>query len=163
MRDSIPAVQRRKLAEDSGRRLAGLGEPQVFERGIMHPPQTPYLTSAQLMGERLSYAGRSAKVVLFAATLVALCSSSSSAERCVSPEVGRQMLESGEIAPFPEAARRAGIRPEHIEGVELCPSNGRYTYEVDVFRSPGSVREVISAEPDYSKPTRSQKRERRPH
>ncbi len=58
------------------------------------------------------------------------------------------MLEAGQIAPFPDAARRAGIRPEQVQGVDLCPSGGKYSYEVDVLRSKRKAREIISADPE---------------
>ena len=58
------------------------------------------------------------------------------------------MLESGRIVPFPDAARRAGIPPKQVQGVDLCPSDGSYNYEVDVLRSRKRTREAISAEPD---------------
>ncbi len=46
--------------------------------------------------------------------------------RCVSPEQGRDLIESSRVRPFPEAARRAGIDSSLMEDVQLCRSDGRY-------------------------------------
>ncbi len=100
-------------------------------------------------------------LILSVVTLTASPSFGFAQERCLSREAGRQMLESGRIVPFPDAARRAGIAPEQIQGVNLCPSGRSYKYEVDVLRSRRKGREAISAEPE-PKPLKRRQRKNRP-
>ena len=83
-----------------------------------------------------------------AALIAAAVSPAEAVQHCVSREKGRSMLEAGQIAPFPDAAKRAGILPEQVQGVDLCPSGGRYSYEVEVLRSKRKAREIISADPE---------------
>ena len=61
---------------------------------------------------------------------------------CVSGRNGRPAVESGRIAPFPAAAKRAGISPRDVQGVELCQAGGRYVYRVTVVKSGGPPRVI---------------------
>jgi hypothetical protein len=62
--------------------------------------------------------------------------------RCVSGRDGRQLLEEGRVAPFPEAMRRAGISPDQVVDVQLCRGGGGYVYRVRVLQPGGKVRRV---------------------
>ena len=67
-------------------------------------------------------------------------------ERCYSDTEGRAMIESQRVNPFPDAAHRAGIPPEQVQGVELCDSDRGYSYEVDVLREGRRERTRIPAD-----------------
>ena len=73
---------------------------------------------------------------LHSALLVIALSGPATAEpvRCVSPEQGRDLIQSSRVRPFPEAAQRAGIDGSLMEDVQLCHSDGRFRYEVDVLK-----------------------------
>ena len=93
---------------------------------------------------------RKAHIFSFALLLIAagLPGAAEAQERCISGRDSRPMLESQQVAPFPDAARRAGIPAREVQGVRLCQSGGNYVYEVDVVRPRGRAQEKISAEPE---------------
>ena len=62
--------------------------------------------------------------------------------RCVSPGDGRQLLEQGQVVPFPEAMRRAGIGSDQVVDVQLCRGGGGYVYRVRVLQKGGKVRRM---------------------
>ncbi len=65
------------------------------------------------------------------------------AQGCLSGRDGRQLLEQGEVIPFPEAARRAGIsRDQLVGGPDLCQAGRGFVYRVRVLQPGGSVRSV---------------------
>ena len=64
------------------------------------------------------------------------------AQECISGRAARQMLESGQIVPFPDALRRAGIGRDRLLERELCRSGGGYVYRVRVLGPGGRVRVV---------------------
>jgi hypothetical protein len=69
--------------------------------------------------------------------------SEGAAQECIPPRAARQMLETGQIVPFPEALRRAGLSPERLVGRPLlCRSGGGYVYQLRVLGPAGRVRVV---------------------
>lgn len=61
---------------------------------------------------------------------------------CVSGKAGRELLEQGQILPFPEAIRRAGISPNELAGdPRLCKSGRGFSYRVRVLQN-GRVKGV---------------------
>lgn len=75
--------------------------------------------------------------VLFALALA--CSSPAMAQGgCVSGGEGRQLLEQGQVIPFPQAMRQAGIQGKVVD-VQLCRSGGGYVYRVRVLDPGGQV------------------------
>jgi len=67
-------------------------------------------------------------------------------DRCLSPQQGRDLIESSRIRPFPEAAQAAGIERDLMQDVQLCPSNGGYHYEVDMLKQGRRERTEIPAD-----------------
>lgn len=82
---------------------------------------------------------------LFAWLMIALPllaeSSDAFAQACINGRAGRQMIEKREIAPFPDAARRAGVR-ERLAGVELCPQGSGFVYRLRIPRRQGGERRM---------------------
>ena len=65
------------------------------------------------------------------------------AQECIPPRAARQMLETGQIVPFPEALRRAGIGHDRLVGRPLlCRSGGGYFYQLRVLGPAGRVRVI---------------------
>ena len=65
------------------------------------------------------------------------------AQGCMSGRDGRELLEQGEVIPFPEAVRRAGISPDQLVGVpDLCQGGGGFVYRVRVLQPGGTVRSM---------------------
>jgi hypothetical protein len=62
--------------------------------------------------------------------------------RCVSGRDGRQLLEQGQVMPFPEAMRQAGVMAQQVIDVQLCRGGGGYVYRVRVLQPNGRVRRV---------------------
>ncbi len=60
---------------------------------------------------------------------------------CVSGGEGRQLLEQGQVVPFPQAMQQAGISGQVVD-VQLCRSGGGYVYRARVREEGGDVREV---------------------
>jgi hypothetical protein len=73
--------------------------------------------------------------------ILAAGSWSAAEAQCVSGRNGRELVAQGEVMPFPEAARQAGISSDQVVGVQLCRSGGGYVYRVRVLRG-GKVRSV---------------------
>ena len=61
------------------------------------------------------------------------------AQQCLSGGEGRQLLEQGQVIPFPQAANQAGIAPDQVVDVQLCRSGGGYVYRVRVLDASGQV------------------------
>lgn len=59
---------------------------------------------------------------------------------CLSGGEGRQLMEQGQVVPFPEAMRRAGLSSDQVVEVQLCRAGGGYVYRVRVLQSGGEVR-----------------------
>ena len=58
-----------------------------------------------------------------------------SAQGCVSGGQGQQLVAQGQVMPFPEAIRRAGISPNQLAGnPQLCQSGGGFVYRVQVLQ-----------------------------
>jgi hypothetical protein len=53
---------------------------------------------------------------------------------CLSGGEGRQLLEQGQVIPFPDAMRRAGLSADEVVDVQLCQSGGGYVYLVRILR-----------------------------
>jgi hypothetical protein len=55
---------------------------------------------------------------------------------CVSRGDARRLLEQREVAPFPEALNRAGVRRRDVlpDGVELCGRPGNFYYRFRTLR-----------------------------
>jgi hypothetical protein len=64
------------------------------------------------------------------------------AQGCISDRDGRQLLEQGQVVPFPEAMQRAGVMAHQIVEVQLCRGGGGYVYRVRVLQPNGRVRRV---------------------
>jgi hypothetical protein len=52
------------------------------------------------------------------------------AQGCVSGQEARQLLDQGQVIPFPEAAARAGLESNQVADAQLCQSGGGYVYRV---------------------------------
>jgi len=59
---------------------------------------------------------------------------SGAAQGCLSGGEGRQLLEQGEVMPFPEAMQRAGLSADEVVEVQLCQSGGGYVYRVRILQ-----------------------------
>jgi hypothetical protein len=84
------------------------------------------------------------KLRTFAAILAALtvlgAAEGASAQACVSRGDARRMLESREVAPFPDALNRAGLRRQRLVGdVELCGGRGNFFYRFRTLRPDGRI------------------------
>ena len=55
---------------------------------------------------------------------------------------GRKAVETGQILPFPVAVKRAGISPDDVQDVSLCPNGGGFVYRVKVVQRGGAPRMV---------------------
>jgi hypothetical protein len=55
------------------------------------------------------------------------------AQGCLSSAEGRQLMEQGQVIPFPEAVRRAGLSADQVVDVQLCQSGGGYVYQVRIL------------------------------
>lgn len=60
---------------------------------------------------------------------------------CVSGGEGRQLIEQGQVVPFPQAMQQAGISGQVVD-VQLCRSGGGYVYKARVREQSGEVRAV---------------------
>jgi hypothetical protein len=92
---------------------------------------------------RVYKAGMTTNRALAAALLalsLAFSVSDGMAQGCLSSREGRQLMEQGEVVPFPEAVRRAGLSSDQVVEVQLCQSGGGYVYRVRVLESGGEVR-----------------------
>jgi hypothetical protein len=65
--------------------------------------------------------------------------STSVAQECFSGSEGRQLLEQGQVVPFPTAVRQAGISSDQVVDVQLCRSGGGYVYRVRILQADGQV------------------------
>jgi hypothetical protein len=65
--------------------------------------------------------------------------SSGVAQECLSGSEGRQLLEQGQVIPFPTAVRQAGISSDQVVDVQLCRGGGGYVYRVRVIDASGQV------------------------
>lgn len=82
------------------------------------------------------------KYVIAAALLAVAIAGAASpglAQQCLSGGEGRALLEQGQVIPFPQAARQAGISPDRVVDVQLCRSGGGYVYRVRVLDASGQV------------------------
>jgi hypothetical protein len=61
---------------------------------------------------------------------------------CLSGRDGRQLIEQGQVVPFPEAMRRAGLSSDQVVEVQLCEGGGGYVYRVQVLQPGGEVRSM---------------------
>jgi hypothetical protein len=52
------------------------------------------------------------------------------AQGCVSGQEARQLIDQGQVVPFPEAASRAGLAANQVVDVQLCQAGGGYVYRV---------------------------------
>jgi hypothetical protein len=83
---------------------------------------------------------RIAAAALAALTILGSTAEVSAQRGCVSRGDARRMLESREVAPFPDALNRAGIRRQRLVGdVELCGGRGNYVYRFRMLRPDGRV------------------------
>ena len=60
----------------------------------------------------------------------------------MSRKEGRKAVENGQILPFPVAVQRAGISPNDVQDVSLCPNGGGFVYRVKVVQRGGAPRVV---------------------
>jgi hypothetical protein len=60
---------------------------------------------------------------------------------CVSGGEARQLLEEGEVMPFPAALQQAGISGQVVD-VQLCHGGGGYVYQARIREESGEVRAV---------------------
>ena len=84
------------------------------------------------------------RTIAMATLLLALAGSPSAGLAqggCVSGGEGRQLLEQGQVVPFPQAMQQAGISGQVVD-VQLCRSGGGYEYRARVREEGGEVREV---------------------
>lgn len=58
---------------------------------------------------------------------------------CLSGGEGRQLLEQGQVVPFPQAMRQAGLSADQVVDVQLCRSGAGYVYRVRVLEAGGQV------------------------
>ena len=58
---------------------------------------------------------------------------------CLSGGEGRQLVEQGQVIPFPQAARQAGLTADQVVDVQLCRSGSGYVYRVRVLEAGGRV------------------------
>jgi hypothetical protein len=64
------------------------------------------------------------------------------AQGCVGGREAQELIQQGQVAPFPEALRRAGFAPNELAGdPQLCQGGGGYVYRVRVMRD-GQVSSV---------------------
>ena len=73
------------------------------------------------------------------ALALACVSPAAMAQGCLSGGEGRQLLEQGQVVPFPQAMRQAGLRADQVVDVQLCQSGGGYVYRVRVLEPGGQV------------------------
>lgn len=64
------------------------------------------------------------------------------AQGCLSGGEARQLLEQGQVIPFPSAAQQAGIPSDRVVDVQLCQGGGGYVYRVRVLQADGQVTDV---------------------
>ena len=60
---------------------------------------------------------------------------------CLSGGEARELIEQGQIVPFPDAMRQAGLSPDQVVDVQLCATGGGFVYRVRVLEG-GAVRRV---------------------
>jgi len=78
-----------------------------------------------------------ARTILSATLLLAAAGfpSAGLAQSCVSGQQARQLLEQGQVVPFPEALRRAGVSRDQLAGnPQLCESGGGLVYKIRVYQ-----------------------------
>jgi hypothetical protein len=76
-----------------------------------------------------------ARLTLLATLLAAAGLPSAGLAQCVSGQEARQLLEQGQVVPFPEALRRAGVSRDQLAGnPELCQAGGGFVYKVRVYQ-----------------------------
>ena len=77
-----------------------------------------------------------ARITLLATLLFAAAGLPSAASaQCVSGQEARQLLEQGQVVPFPEALRRAGVSRDQLAGnPQLCQAGGGFVYRVRVYQ-----------------------------
>jgi hypothetical protein len=83
---------------------------------------------------------RALAVALLALSLNGPGSEAMAQRGCISGQEGRQLMESGQVVPFPEAARRAGLSSDQVVEVQLCQAGGGFVYRVRVLQPGGKVR-----------------------
>jgi hypothetical protein len=84
---------------------------------------------------------RSLATAFLLAALAGSPSASLAQGGCVSGGEGRQLLEQGQVMPFPQAMQQAGISGQVVD-VQLCRSGGGYVYRARVRDESGEVRAV---------------------
>lgn len=78
-----------------------------------------------------------ARIIFLAALIFATAGlpSAGLSQSCVSGQQARQLLEQGQVVPFPEAIRRAGVSRDQLAGdPQLCQSGGGFVYRVRVYQ-----------------------------
>ncbi|MBA3516192.1 MAG: hypothetical protein H0T75_00715 [Rhizobiales bacterium] len=82
-----------------------------------------------------------AAAVLFT-ILAGLPAAGNAQAACISGQEGRQLLEQGQVVPFPEAMRQAGLKRDEVVDVQLCEGGGGFVYRVRVLQPGGRVRSM---------------------
>ena len=85
----------------------------------------------------MAYTGRMSRYrsIAMALALVAFVAFSTEGEaQCVSRAEGQQLVRSGQVAKYPDALRRAGIKSNEVVGdPQLCRAGG-WVYRVPILR-----------------------------
>ncbi len=82
-----------------------------------------------------------AAAVLFT-ILAGLPAAGNAQAACISGQEGRRLLEQGQVVPFPEAMRQAGLKRDEVVDVQLCEGGGGFVYRVRVLQPGGRVRSM---------------------
>ena len=83
---------------------------------------------------------RALPTIALALALAGLSPAALAQGSCLSSGEGRQLLEQGQVVPFPQAMRQAGVSADQVVEVQLCQSEGGYVYRVRVLDAGGQVK-----------------------
>ena len=83
---------------------------------------------------------RALPTIVLAVALASLSPAAWAQDACLSSGEGRQLLEQGQVVPFPQAMREAGLSADQVVEVQLCQSGGGYVYRVRVLEAGGQIK-----------------------